>query len=150
MFNLWLDYPSFSEEITIVKSTTSSDTASLERVLGAQDIIMFQDLVRRVPVADSVVEYAVALVSQTRPHTSQTPKFINEWLRWGAGPRASQYLVLGAKTRAILDGRHTPDRDDIRAMAGPVLRHRIVTNFTAEADGVTSIQIIEKLLGEQG
>jgi MoxR-like ATPase len=150
MFNLWLDYPSFNEEITIVKSTTSSDTASLERVLSAQDIITFQDLVRRVPVADSVVEYAVALVSQTRPHTSHTPKFINEWLRWGAGPRASQYLVLGAKTRALLDGRHTPDRDDIRAMAGPVLRHRIVTNFTAEADGVTSIQIIEKLLGEQG
>jgi len=150
MFNLWLDYPSYDEEITIVKATTSSDTAILDRVLNAQDIITFQDLVRRVPVADSVVEYAVNLVSCTRPRSSQTPQFINEWLRWGAGPRASQYLVLGAKTRALLDGRHTPDRDDIRAMMGPVLRHRIVTNFTAEADGVTSIQIIEKLLKEHG
>jgi MoxR-like ATPase len=150
MFNLWLDYPSFDEEITIVKTTTSSDAASLEQVLNADDIISFQDLVRRVPVADSVVEYAVALVSRTRPHMSQTPQFINEWLRWGAGPRASQYLILGAKIRALLEGRHTPDKGDVRAMAGPVLRHRIVTNFTAEADGVTSIQIIEKLLEEHG
>lgn len=148
MFNLWLDYPSFNEEITIVKTTTSSDSVSLKQILNAHDIIAYQDLVRRVPVAENVVECAVTLVTRTRPRLLQTPQFINEWLRWGAGPRASQYLVLGAKIRALLDGRHTPDRDDIRAMAGPVLRHRIVTNFTAEADGVTAIQIIEKLLEE--
>ncbi len=146
MFNLWLDYPTAEEEMRIVKTTTSSDAPELARVLGAGEIIGFQDLVRRVPVADGVVQYAVDLVARTRPNTPASPQFINQWLRWGAGPRASQYLVLGAKARALLDGRHTPDRDDIRAMAGPVLRHRIVTNFTAEAEDVTSIQIIEKLL----
>ncbi len=146
MFNLWLDYPTTEEEQRIVKTTTSSGTPALARVLGADEIIAFQDLIRRVPVADGVVQYAVELVARTRPHTPAAPQFINQWLRWGAGPRASQYLVLGAKARALLDGRHTPDRDDIRAMASPVLRHRIVTNFTAEAEDVTSIRIIERLL----
>ncbi|RCK74054.1 MAG: MoxR protein [Ignavibacteriae bacterium] len=146
MFNLWLDYPSRAEEIEIVKSTTSSYATTLNQILNAEEIIFFQDLVRRVPVADNVIEFAVDLVGRTRPNGASTPDFIKNWLSWGAGPRASQYLILGAKTKAILDGRKTPDIDDVRKMAGPVLRHRIVTNFNAEADGVNSIQIIEKLL----
>jgi MoxR-like ATPase len=146
MFNLWLDYPSVQEELSIVKSTTSMFTPSLKHILNAAQIIFYQDLVRRVPVADNVISYAVNLVSSTRPTTSASPQFIKDWLSWGAGPRASQYLILGAKTKAILDGRHTPDIDDVRSIAGPVLRHRIVPNFNAEADGVTPIKIIEKLL----
>jgi MoxR-like ATPase len=148
MFNLWLEYPSFNEEITIVKSTTSPYTAQLQRVLTGQQINEYQNLVRRVPVADSVVQYAVQLVSRTRPKNEKSPKFIKDWLMWGAGPRASQYLILGAKTRAVLSGRHNPDVDDVRAVAAPVLRHRIIPNFNAEADGVTPISIVEKLLAE--
>ncbi len=146
MFNLWLEYPSHSEEVEIVRSTTSMYEPQLGRILNAREIIAFQDLVRRVPVADNVVRYAVDLVTRTRPNSPTAPEFIRNWLSWGAGPRASQYLILGAKTRAILEGRHTPDSSDAKAMAGPVLRHRIVPNFNAEADGVTAIQIIEKLL----
>ncbi|HLX12613.1 MAG TPA: AAA family ATPase [Bacteroidota bacterium] len=147
MFNLWLEYPSVSEELAIVKSTTSMYVPELRRILDAKEIIGFQDLVRRVPVADNVISYAVNLVNKTRPTSPDSPQFIRDWLSWGAGPRASQYLILGAKTKAILDGRHSPDIDDVRGIAGPVLRHRIVTNFSAEADGVTAITIIEKLLG---
>ncbi len=146
MFNLWIDYPRVDEEVNIVKSTTSPYEPDLRRVLGAEEIIYYQNLVRRVPVADNVIEYAVKLVGMSRPRSSTAPKFIKDWLSWGAGPRASQYLILGAKTKAILEGRHTPDIDDIRSMAGPVLRHRIVPNFNAEADGVTHIQIVEQLL----
>jgi MoxR-like ATPase len=146
MFNLWLDYTSRQEEIEIVKSTTSLYSAQLKHILDAKEINFFQDLVRRVPVADNVIEFAVDLVARTRPNGSMTPDFIKNWLSWGAGPRASQYLILGAKTKAALEGRNTPDIDDVRKMAGSVLRHRIVTNFNAEADGVTPIQIVEKLL----
>ena len=146
MFNLWLEYPSFQEEIDIVKSTTSPYTPALRRVLGADEIIAFQELIRRVPVADAVVRYAVQLVARTRPKDDHSPQFIKDWLTWGAGPRASQYLILGAKTRAILSGRYTPDVDDVRSMAVPVLRHRIIPNFNAEADGVTAVSIVEKLL----
>lgn len=146
MFNLWLEYPTVKEEIQIVQSTTSMYTPSLSHVLGKDEILFFQELVRRVPVAENVLSYAVNLVTKTRPGDSSAPQFIRDWLRWGAGPRASQYLVLGAKTRAILDGRHTPDIEDIRKVVGPVLRHRIVPNFNAEADSVTPIQIIDKLL----
>lgn len=146
MFNLWLDYPTPNEEVDIVKSTTSQYEPELRRVLNAEDIIAFQNLVRRVPVAENVIHYAVDLVTRTRPSSPTVPDFIKNWLSWGAGPRASQYLILGAKARSLLDGRHTPDVGDVRTMAGPVLRHRIVTNFNAEADGVTAIQIVEKLL----
>ena len=146
MFNLWLEYPSFQEEIDIVKSTTSPYTPALRRVLGADEIIAFQELIRRVPVADAVVRYAVQLVARTRPKDDHSPQFIKDWLTWGAGPRASQYLILGAKTRAILSGRYNPDVDDVRSMAVPVLRHRIIPNFNAEADGVTAVSIVEKLL----
>ena len=146
MFNLWLEYPSFQEEIDIVKSTTSPYAPTLRRVLGADEIIAFQELIRRVPVADAVVRYAVQLVARTRPKDGLSPQFIKDWLTWGAGPRASQYLILGAKTRAILSGRYNPDVDDVRSMAVPVLRHRIIPNFNAEADGITAVSIVEKLL----
>ncbi len=146
MFNLWLDYPSFNEEVKIVQTTTSPYQPELEPVLTAREIIAFQDLVRRVPVAENVIQFAVALVSKSRPQSPTAPAFVKNWIRWGAGPRASQYLILGAKTRTILQGRHTPDIEDVKSMAAPVLRHRIVTSFTAEAEGVSSIQIIQKLL----
>ncbi len=146
MFNLWIDYPTFLEEIDIVKSTTSLYQPELRHILNSKEIIEFQELVRRVPVADNVIEYAVTLVDKTRPKSADAPKFIKDWLSWGAGPRASQFLILGAKAHAILDGRYTPEIDDARQMAGPVLRHRIVTNFNAEAEGVTAIDIVEKLL----
>jgi MoxR-like ATPase len=148
MFNLWLDYPSVEEEVQIVKSTTSLHVPSPQHILTGPQIGAFQDLVRRVPVADNVMEYAVRLARTTRPQTTGSPQFIKDWVRWGAGPRASQYLILGAKTRALLTGRHTPDIDDVRALAGPTLRHRLVTNFNAEADGVTSIEIVERLVRE--
>jgi len=148
MFNLWLDYPSPSDEVQIVKATTSQLTASPRRILTGAQIMSFQELIRRVPVADNVIEYAVRLARRTRPRTDQAPQFIKDWLSWGAGPRASQYLILGAKARALLTGRHTPDVDDVRRMAGPVMRHRIVPNFNAEADGVTAIEIIERLVRE--
>ncbi|MCK6542960.1 MoxR family ATPase [bacterium] len=148
MFNIWVDYPSADEEVAIVKNTTSSYHYALEKVLDAESILFYQNLIRRVPVADNVVRYAVDLVSKTRPKTPNAPKFISDWLSWGAGPRASQYLILGAKTRAALDGRFTPDIDDVRAVVKPVLRHRLITNFTAEADGVTTLDIIDKLVAE--
>lgn len=146
MFNLWVDYPSSAEEKLIVKNTTGGNIANLREILNAAKISELQRLVREVPVADNVVDYAVHLARQTRPNQNDVPKFIKDWISWGAGPRASQYLVLGAKTRAILDGRPTPDIDDIRAVAKPVLRHRLVTNFSAEAEGVTTVQIIDELI----
>ena len=148
MFNLWLDYPSRGEELQIVKSTTSLFVPQLNHILTGNQIMGFQDLIRRVPVADNVIEYAVHLTTRSRPKMEHAPQFIKDWLSWGAGPRASQYLILGAKTRALLTGRHTPDIDDVRRMAGPVLRHRIVPNFNAEADGVSSIDIVERLVKE--
>ena len=146
MLNLWLDYPSFEEEMEIVRSTTSSAVPSVERVLNREELLAFQDLVRRVPVADNVIQAAVKLVHSTRPHNPGVPFFIPNWIRWGAGPRASQYLILGSKARAILQGRHTPDLGDVRALAGPVLRHRIVPSFAAEAEGVSAIQIVDRLV----
>ncbi|MCI0495736.1 MoxR family ATPase [candidate division KSB1 bacterium] len=150
MFNLWVDYPTPEEEAEIVKSTTSAYKPELQVILEKEDILKLQDLVRRVPVSDHVVSYAVDLVSKTRPVTNGAPKYIQDWISWGAGPRASQYLVLGAKTRAILDGRPTPDISDIKAVAKPVLRHRLVTNFSAEADGVGTVEIIDRLLKDMG
>ncbi len=149
MFNLWVDYPSLAEEQLIVKNTTSAATRSVSKVLNAQQIANLQDLVRRVPVADNVVEYAVKLVRKTRPHSDEAPKFVKDYVSWGCGPRASQYLILGAKTRAALQGRPTPEIDDVRAVALPVLRHRLVPNFTAEADGMRAEHLVEKLLNEK-
>ncbi len=146
MFNLWVDYPSDKEESEIVKSTTSAYQPELKIVLDKKKITQLQDLVRRVPVADNVVDYAVKLVGFTRPVANGAPKYIKDWISWGAGPRASQYLILGAKTKAILEGRPTPNIEDVRSIAVPVLRHRLVINFNAEADNVGTVEIINKLL----
>jgi len=147
MFNIYINYPSTEEENLIVKTTTSAYFWDLEKVMGAEEIIRLQKLVRKVPVSDHVIDYAVKLARHTRPHSNDQPlEYINNWVSWGAGPRASQYMVLGAKTRAVLDGRYTPSCEDIRAVALPVLRHRIVTSFNAEADGVGTLEIIQKLL----
>lgn len=146
MFNVFVDYPSESEEQQIVKSTTAIPDYQLTKALSPQEIVEFQQLVRRVPVSDHVVKYAVDLVRATRPREANAPDYVKNWVNWGAGPRASQYLVLAAKTRAILDGRPTPGPEDIRFAAYPVLRHRIVTSFNAEADGVDTMEIIKRLL----
>jgi len=145
MFNVHVDYPSQDEEEKIVATTTSAYEARLERVLGAAEIIELQRLIRRVPVADHVVRFAVRLARATRGR-EHAPEFVKQWVSWGAGPRASQYLVLGAKTRAVLLGRFAPGIEDVKAVAPSVLRHRIVTNFTAEADGVKPDRIITDLL----
>jgi MoxR-like ATPase len=146
MFNVYVDYPDAGEEQRIVKTTTTVQTHDLQRVLSAEEIVAFQNLVRRVPVSDHLVEYAVDLVRATRPKEATAPEFVRNWVNWGAGPRASQYLILAAKTRAILDGRPTPGPDDVHFAAYPVLRHRIVTSFNAEADGVDTMEIIKRIL----
>jgi MoxR-like ATPase len=146
MFNIYVDYPSRSEEEEIVMTTTAAPTASLSKSLNAAEIITLQNLVRTVPVSDHLVSYAVRLARATRPTEADCPDYIKNWVSWGAGPRAGQYMVLAAKTRAILDGRPTPSVEDVRFAAVPVLRHRIVTSFTAEAEGVDTIAIVKKLL----
>ncbi len=148
MFNLWLDYPSFEEEVKVVETTTSQYEANPEKVLNADEILEFQKLVRRVPVADNVIQFAVRTANLTRPTNGNSPQFIKDWVTWGAGPRASQYMILAAKTRAIMQGRFTPNIDDIKFAMLPVLRHRIITNFSAEADGITSVEVIDKLSEE--
>ncbi|MDP6991868.1 MAG: MoxR family ATPase [Candidatus Marinimicrobia bacterium] len=145
MFNILIDYPDRDEEVSIVQSTTATEKPQLDKVISRQEILEYQGLVRRVPVADNVVEYAVDLVSATRPGDN-AKDFINEWIDWGAGPRASQYLILGAKTRAALDGRPTPDIDDVKALALPVLRHRMLPNFNAEAEGMKVDDILNRLI----
>ncbi len=147
MFSVIVDYPSAEEEKEIVKSTTSAYVPDLAKVLSAEEIKVLQELVRRVPVADEVIDYTIRLVGMSRPG-SKAPKFINDWVSWGAGPRASQYLVLGAKTRAVLAGRYTPTIADVKAVALPVLRHRIIANFTAEAENVKVEDIIRRLIAE--
>ncbi len=146
MFNVYVDYPSRSEEEEIVMTTTAAPTADLHKILGAQQIIHLQQLVRTVPVSEHLVSYAVRLARATRPGEEGSPDFVKSWVSWGAGPRAGQYMVLAAKTRAILDGRPTPSVEDVRFAAIPVLRHRIVTSFNAEAEGVDTIAIVNKLL----
>ena len=148
MFSVYIDYPTRDEEIDIVKSTTGDQHPDLSHVLSGKEISELQQLVRRVPVTDHVVEYAVSLARKTRPVEEDAPQFIKDWVNWGAGPRASQYLILGAKARAVLHGSYTPSPADVRAMALPVLRHRIVTNFNADADGVSSQDIISQLVDE--
>jgi MoxR-like ATPase len=146
MFNVSLDYPSFKEELQIVKNTTSSSKMQVNKVLNAEQIIYFQQLVRNIPVADNVLEYAVKLVSKTRPNGDTAPAEIKRLLNWGAGPRASQFLVLGAKCHAVISGKYSPDIEDVRAIAKPVLRHRIIRSYHAEAEGLSADDIIQKLL----
>jgi MoxR-like ATPase len=146
MFYVDVDYPSAAEEIEIVRSTTSAARPSLRRVLSPARIRQLQELVLRVPAADHVVRHAVELVRATRPKEPGAPDFVKDYVAWGAGPRASQYLVLGAKSRAVLDGRVAASEEDVRALARPVLVHRVIANFRAESDGVSSREIVDRLL----
>ncbi len=148
MFNLWLDYPTVDEEIQIVQTTTSGYIPQLSKVISAREIIEFQDLVRRVPVAENVIKFAVNASNKTRPSNGAIPESIKSWISWGAGPRASQYLILASKTRAVMQGRFMPNIDDVKYAMLPVLRHRIITSFNAEAEGINSVDVIEKLLKE--
>ncbi len=146
MFNIILDYPSFKEEVEVVKNTTSTKNIQLQKVISAQQILYFQQLIRKIPIADNVLEYAVKLASKTRPNTNESTDYVNQYITWGAGPRASQYLVLGAKCHAAIHGKYSPDIEDVKAVALPVLRHRIFKNYKAEAEGLSIESIIEKIL----
>jgi len=146
MFMITLDYPAFEEEVRIVKNTTGASQVVLNKILSAEDILQFQELVRRVPVPDNVLEYAVGLVHKTRPSNATAPTQTKQYISYGAGPRASQYLILGAKCHALLQGKYSPDIEDVRAMALSVLRHRVVRNYKAEAEGITQESLIKQLL----
>jgi len=145
MFNIKLDYPSYQEEIDVVKATTASKTHDLKHVLTAEDIVGFQQLVRKIPIADNVLEYAVKLATQTRPGTELATDMVDKYISWGAGPRASQYLVIGAKCHAAINGKYSPDIEDVQAIANYVLRHRIVRNYKAEAEGISEEDVIKSL-----
>ncbi len=145
MFNVWVDYPSFEEELAVVKATTANISSNAERVLSAEEILKYQDLVRKIPIADNVMEYAVRLAGKTRPNEN-APELVSKYLSWGAGPRASQYLVVGAKCHALINGKFSPDIEDVQAVAASVLRHRIVRNYRAEADGYSVEKIISEIL----
>jgi len=146
MFNIPLEYPSYEEEIKVVKDTTSNVRHELRNIVTVNQILAFQDMVRKIPIADNVLEYAVSLVAKTRPGTPKAAPLVNEYISWGAGPRASQYLVLGAKCHAAIHGKYSPDIEDVQAIANYVLRHRIVRNFKAEAEGFTEEKVIAQLL----
>ncbi|HCE55260.1 MAG TPA: AAA family ATPase [Lutibacter sp.] len=145
MFSINLDYPSFNEEVEVVKSTTTDVKKVVSTILSSDEIINFQHLIRRIPVADNVIEYAVTLVSKTRPNTPYSTKMVNDYIDWGAGPRASQFLILGAKANAAVNEKYSPDIEDVQAVAYAILRHRIVRNYKAEAEGISEKQIIESL-----
>jgi len=146
MFNIPLDYPSYDEEIQVVKETTTYNQSELGHILTGNEIIYFQNLIRKIPIADNVLEYAVSLASKTRPNTERSTDDVNNYIAWGAGPRASQYLVLGAKTHAAIKGKYSPDIEDVKAVANYVLRHRIVRNYKAEAEGISEENVIARLL----
>jgi MoxR-like ATPase len=146
MLNIPLTYPTYEQEVEVVKNTTSSREVKLRHILSAEQILQYQQLIRKIPVSDNVLEYAVSLVSKTRPGTTRATKEANNYLGWGAGPRASQYLVLGAKCHAAIRGKYSPDIEDVKAIATLVLRHRIVRNYKAEAEGVTEENIIDTML----
>ena len=149
MFNIWLDYPSFAEEVNVVKATTKDTTAEVDVVLHADEIVYFQNLIRRIPVTDNVFEYAVKLASKTRPGTKDAHPWANNYLTWGAGPRASQFLIIRAKCHAAIQGKYSPDIADVQAVATTVLRHRIVRNYKSEAEGIKVEDIIAELLKEE-
>lgn len=146
MFNVWVDYPSYEEELEIVKKTTSDQATKIDVILTAEQIIAYQDLIRRIPVADNVLEYAVSLVNKTRVKNEKATELTQKYITWGAGPRASQYLVVGAKCYAALRGKYSPDIEDVKAIAKPILRHRLVRNYRADAEGYSMDRIIEELL----
>jgi MoxR-like ATPase len=146
MFNIWVDYPKYEEELAIVKATTTDTKVKLNQMLNADSIIKYQELIRRIPVADNVLEYAVKLVGRTRIGDDSAPKITKDFITWGAGPRASQYLIIGAKCHAAINGKYSPDIEDVKAVAKPILRHRLVRNYRAEAEGYSMDRIIEELL----
>jgi MoxR-like ATPase len=146
MFNIWVDYPSYIEELAIVKATTTDQKVTLKHILNAEQIMAYQDLIRRIPVADNVMEYAVKLVGKTRYSSEFAPQMTKDFISWGAGPRASQYLIVGAKCHAALNGKYSPDIEDVKAVAKPILRHRLVRNYRAEAEGYTMDKLIDGLL----
>ena len=146
MFNVRLEYPPQEEEIMMVKATTCGTMNELKPVINSERIKELQEMVRRVPVSDRVIKYAVAIAESTRPNLKTSSEFVNNYITWGAGPRASQYLILGAKARAVLQGRYYVACEDVRALAVSVLRHRIMLNFSAEAEGITTDRVIEKIL----
>lgn len=146
MFNILLDYPTYEQEVEIVKNTTGALNGTVNKILEKEDILQYQNLVKKVPVADNVVEYAVKLAQKTRPGTATAPDITNQYLEWGAGPRASQFLIIAAKCNALLQGKYSPDIEDIQAVSKPTLRHRILRNFKAEAEEITVDKIIEDLL----
>lgn len=145
MFDVLMDYPSFQDEVEIIRRTTSSYSPVINPVVSKEDIINYQDLIRKVPVSDELVQYVVSVVEKSRPSNPKAPEFVKNYLNWGAGPRASQYLILGAKALCLLNGRLTPSADDVRKIAKPVLRHRLILNFNAEADNVKVEEIIKNL-----
>jgi MoxR-like ATPase len=145
MFNVTLDYPSLKEEIQVIKNTTRTFNPEINKVLDGPQITYFQQLVRKTPIADNVLEYAVRMASRTRPNTEQATADVNRLLSWGAGPRASQFLVLGAKCHALISGKYSPDIEDVQAVAKAILRHRIVRSYHAEAEGISADQLVEKL-----
>jgi MoxR-like ATPase len=145
MFNVFLNYPTLQEEIQVVKNTTGSEKPVINKILSAKQIIQFQQLIHNIPVTDHVLEYAVKLAAKTRPNTALASADVNRLLSWGAGPRASQFLVLGAKCHAVISGKYSPDIEDVQAVAKPILRHRIVRSYQAEAEGISADQLIEKL-----
>jgi len=146
MFNIWVDYPSYDEEVAVVKGTTGGIEAQVNSILNKEEIIFFQDLIRKIPVTDNVVEYVVGLVSRTRPGRGMAPEIVEKYVSWGAGPRASQYLILGAKTHAAMRGKYAPDIQDVQAVATSVLRHRLVRNYKAEAEGYSIERIVAEIL----
>ena len=146
LFNIQLTYPSFASEVDIVKGTTTDEQKVVNKILGAEEVLAYQHLVRRVPVADNVIEYAVNLVHKTRVESERAPAITKEYVEWGAGPRASQNLIIAAKCNALLNNKYSPDIEDVKAVSKPILRHRIVRNFKAEAEGITIDKLIEELL----
>lgn len=146
MFNIPLDYPTYEQELDIVKSTTSNTKVKLNTILTGAQILYFQELIRKIPISDNVLEYAVSLASKTRPNTAMATDTVNKYISWGAGPRASQYLVLGAKAHAAISGKYSPDIEDVKAIANYVLRHRVVVNYKAEAEGISEEDIIKGLM----
>ena len=148
MFNILIDYPSKDEEIKIVKTLTTKERATLDKVISKDELQSYQELIKHVPVANNVIEYAVQLVSMTRPSDESSPQITKDWLDWGAGPRASTFLIMAAQAKCLLTGKSTPDIDDIKDIAKPVLRHRIITNFTAEADGISKEDVLDQLIAQ--
>lgn len=146
MFNVWLDYPKFEEELMVVKLTTSNYKPQLNKIFNSEEILFFQDLIRKIPVADNVIEYAVKLVNKTRLKSEYSSDLAKKYIQWGAGPRASQFLIIGAKCHAAIHGKFSPDIEDVKAIAIPILRHRIVLNYKAEAENLSIVEIINQLL----